>query len=69
MKQITLNIPENKFQFFIELIQNLGFVKLENDGDSKTEIIHNIEGGLKDLQKYKQGKLKTTKARDFINEI
>jgi hypothetical protein len=25
MKQVTLNIPENKFQFFIELAKQLGF--------------------------------------------
>ncbi|HUH72775.1 MAG TPA: hypothetical protein VLZ75_00070 [Chitinophagales bacterium] len=27
MKQVTLEIPEKKFEFFMELIENLGFVK------------------------------------------
>lgn len=27
MKQVILNIPENKFRFFMELVKNLGFVK------------------------------------------
>lgn len=27
MKQVTLNIPDNKFQFFMELVKNLGFIK------------------------------------------
>lgn len=27
MKQVILNIPENKFQFFMELVKNLGFIK------------------------------------------
>lgn len=27
MKQVILNIPESKFQFFMELVKNLGFVK------------------------------------------
>ena len=27
MRQIILDIPENKFQFFMELVKNLGFVK------------------------------------------
>jgi hypothetical protein len=27
MKQVILNIPENKFLFFMELVKNLGFVK------------------------------------------
>lgn len=25
MRQITINIPDNKFQFFVELVQQLGF--------------------------------------------
>jgi hypothetical protein len=29
MKQVTLNIPDNKYRFFIELVQNLGFEKAE----------------------------------------
>ncbi len=29
MKQVTLNIPDSKYQFFIELIDNLGFDKAE----------------------------------------
>ena len=31
MKQVTLNIPEGKFRFFMELIRSLDFVKVEND--------------------------------------
>jgi hypothetical protein len=27
--QLTLNIPDNKMAFFMELIGNLGFVKME----------------------------------------
>jgi hypothetical protein len=27
MKQVLLNIPENKFHFFMELVKNLGFIK------------------------------------------
>ncbi|TRX61420.1 hypothetical protein FNH22_05020 [Fulvivirga sp. M361] len=29
MKQITLNIPDSKYQFFMELIHQLGFDKAE----------------------------------------
>ena len=31
MKQVILNIPENKFQFFMELVKNLGFVKTSEE--------------------------------------
>ncbi|MEP5611296.1 MAG: hypothetical protein ABJP45_03560 [Cyclobacteriaceae bacterium] len=30
MKQVTLNIPENKYDFFMELIESLG-LELEDD--------------------------------------
>ncbi|MGJ3235678.1 hypothetical protein [Marivirga sp.] len=41
MKQITLNIPDNKYTFFMELVKNLGIEKVknpsmkENDGTKK----------------------------------
>lgn len=31
MKQITLNIPDSKYAFFMELIKSLGFVKTDTD--------------------------------------
>jgi hypothetical protein len=30
MKQITLSVPEEKYEFFVELLQNLDFVSIEN---------------------------------------
>jgi hypothetical protein len=30
MKRITINVPDNKYQFFLELIHNLGFDKVED---------------------------------------
>lgn len=29
MKQLTLNIPDNQYAFFLELVQKLGFVTIE----------------------------------------
>lgn len=29
MKHISLSVPDNKYQFFLELVQSLDFVKLE----------------------------------------
>jgi len=69
MKQITLNIKEGKFQFFMELIKNLDFLKVDGDGDSKQSILNNIKIGLEEVKLAKQGKLKTTPAEDFLNEL
>ncbi|MBP6153605.1 MAG: hypothetical protein KA457_02215 [Chitinophagales bacterium] len=71
MKQITLNIPDNKVLFFMELVNNLGFVKnVETDDEpTKEQILDNIKAGLEEMKLIKQGKLKTTSLNDFLNEL
>ncbi|HQV77895.1 MAG TPA: hypothetical protein PLJ42_04215 [Chitinophagales bacterium] len=71
MKLITLNIPDNKVLFFMELVNNLGFVKnVETDDEpTKEQILDNIKAGLEEMKLIKQGKLKTTSLNDFLNEL
>ena len=70
MKQVILNIKDSKYRFFMELVKSLDFVQVEEDpGDSKEEIVTNLTQAFKDLKKYKQGTLKTTPAKDFLNEL
>ncbi len=71
MKQVTLNINDNKYLFFMELVKSLDFVQIENvdDGDSKEEIVANLTQGFKELKLYKEGKLKTTSAKEFLDEL
>jgi len=69
MKQIILNIKEEKYDFFMELIDSLDFVEVDNDGDSKEAIINNIKKGLEEVKLVKEGKLKTTSAKEFLRRI
>jgi len=70
MRQIVLNIKDGKYGFFMELIKSLDFVQVQDDiGDSKEDIRKNLKQAFKDLKNYKQGKLKTTPAKDFLNEL
>lgn len=71
MSQVILNIPDNKVPFFIELVSNLKFVKkIEIDDEpTKEQILNNIKTGLEEVKLFKQGKLKTTSAKDFLNEL
>lgn len=71
MKQVTLHIPDSNYPFFIELVQSLQFVKkIEAEGEPKKEqVLQNIKAGLKEVKLYKKGKLKTTPAKDFLNEL
>lgn len=70
MKQVVLHVEDSKYTFFIELIKSLDFVDLQDDtGDSKEEIAANLTHGFKDLKRYKQGKLKSTPAKAFLDEL
>jgi len=71
MKEIILKIPDNKYDFFVSLLKNLGFVKFELtvDGDSKEEVIKNIKQGFEEMKLIKEGKLKGTPLKDFLDEL
>lgn len=66
MKQVTLKVEDDKLSFFLELVENLGFVQLE---DSKEEIVNNLKTGFEEMNLYKQGKLETTPLDEFLNEL
>ncbi|MCF6352323.1 MAG: hypothetical protein L3J06_04865 [Cyclobacteriaceae bacterium] len=68
MKQLTINIKENKFHFFMELIKSLDFVQVDEE-DSKEAILDNLKQGFKEMKLYKQGKMKGTPLNDFLNEL
>jgi hypothetical protein len=36
---------------------------------SKKKILRNLKAGINELKLYKKGKLKTTPAKDFLNEL
>lgn len=68
MTQITIRIQDSKVPFFMELIKNFDFVKVETY-PTREEIKENIRQGLKELQLVEQGKLKTRPAKEFLNEV
>jgi hypothetical protein len=42
---------------------------LENDEPTKEETLNNIKSGIEEVALFKKGKLKTTSAKDFLNEV
>ena len=61
MKQVTLQIPDKKYQFFIELTENLGFVKKISEKEkepSKEQILKELKDAVIELKLIEKGKLK-----------
>jgi len=68
MKQVILDIPDNKLSFFMELVNSLGFVEKVDSVEhpTKEQILTELKITLTELKK---GKLITTPAKDFLNEL
>jgi len=70
-QRILLKVADRKYDFFMELMRSFDFVKVEeeNDGDSREEIIANLQQAAIDLKLIKEGKLIGRPARELINEL
>ena len=70
MRHVTVYTTDKEYSHFVELAKNLQYVKkIETDEDPKENVLENIKAGLKEVNLFKKGKLKTTSAKDFLIEL
>ena len=70
MRHVTVYTTDKEYSHFVELAKNLQYVKkIETDEDPKENVLENIKAGLKEVNLFKKVKLKTTSAKDFLNEL
>ena len=67
MEAIILH-PKNKTQ--LSILKNLEKeMGMSFETKKEESILENIKNGLEEMQLIKKGKLKTTSAKDFLNEL
>jgi hypothetical protein len=71
MRQVTIYTTDKEYSHFVELAKNLHYVKkIETDeAPVQSDVLNNIKAGLAEVRLFKKGKLKTTSAKDFLNEL
>ncbi len=69
MKQIILEIPESKYEFFEELMDQLGFVKSKSKGKNADWVYTSIARGLKEVKLIRSGKLPKKSIQKLLREI
>ena len=77
MKQVIINVPENKFSFFIKLMRSLNFVKVVETPQTSEEQLtaeqkqtwSNIKQGFVELKMAEEGKLEFRPIQELINEL
>lgn len=71
MKQIILSVPDKKYEFFIELVKSLEFVKevevVKKPG--KKEILAGIRQAVEEVKLIKAGKLKGRPVQELLDEL
>jgi hypothetical protein len=74
MQKLILEIPENKFQFIMELLSNFEYVKIAESKPHKIsskqkEFVDDLKQSLMEVELHRQGKIKLKTAREFLNEL
>jgi hypothetical protein len=69
MQRIVLDIPDNKINFFMELVNNLGFKNVEKLTNKQKEFVDDLKSSLNEVELHQQGKKKLQSAKAFLNEL
>ena len=67
MREVLVTVPDDKVNFFIELVENLGFADVKKPGQDKTS--QHIKKGLKEVQLIRAGKLPKKKIQNLLREL
>ena len=69
MKQVTLQIPDNKYAFFLELISNLDFVNKVDSNVAEEQVLNSLKQAVKEVNLIKEGKLQTRSLQEVLDEL
>jgi hypothetical protein len=70
MKQVTVEIPDKKYLFFIELVKSLGLKNVSPAKKyGKNDIRADIKEAVEEMKLIKEGKKKARNAEDFLNDL
>jgi hypothetical protein len=66
MKQLTLNISDNKFHTFLEFIKTLDYVEVP---EVEKKALNELQNSLNQVKLMQEGKIEKQSAEDFLNEL
>lgn len=77
MKEVTLQMPSNKYPQFMEFAKTIKYIKVVDASSeektekvrSKAQILQGLKQAAKEVKQIRAGKLKGINARDLINEL
>ena len=72
MQRVVIDIPDNKYAFFMELIKSLGFVKVPDEAKltkKQKEFVEVTKNSLEQVEQHLKGEIKLKTADQLFNEL
>ncbi len=69
MQRIVIDIPDSKFNFFMELVNNLGLKKVKHISKKQQHFIDDVQDALTQVDDHQNGKIQLQSAKDFLSEL
>jgi hypothetical protein len=69
MKEVTVQISDKEYPFFLELVKKLPFVKGVKSAKPKKKVLADLQESIDELNQIKAGKKKGRDLKDFLNEL
>lgn len=72
MKQVVLNVPDDKYHFFMELIKSLGFVKVSGKvklSEDQQVFVEETRKSLDQVEQHLRGEIRLKTADQLLNEL
>jgi len=66
MRQLTINISDNKFQTFLEFIKTLDYVEVP---EAEKKYLEELQNSLTQIKLMQEGQIEKQLAKDFLNEL
>ena len=68
--RVILEVKKDRFQFFVELIKSLGFVKIvdDNSGIRQNQAVNDLKDAINDVKLHQQGRKKLKTIEEFMDE-
>jgi hypothetical protein len=67
--KITIEVRDDKAAFFLELLRDFAYVRLDEASAEKARILDSLAQGLKEAKMAERGELKLQSAREWLNEL
>lgn len=67
--KVVLEIQEDKADVFMEIVENIPFVKVKRKQTKKEKFLDELKEAVEELNQIKAGKKKGQDAREFLKEL